>query len=93
MRTLFGQGPSMSTRSQNERKFGSWRSLEDGKRLYWLDVKGKMNWTARYLKLVDQQENTIRFWQEIFNEQGLLVEVHQKYPIDLGHQRQMEQDS
>jgi hypothetical protein len=52
-----------------------------------------MNWTARYLKLVDQQENTIRFWQEIFNEQGLLVEVHQKYPIDLGHQRQTEQDS
>jgi hypothetical protein len=37
--------------------------------------------------------NTIRFWQEIFNENGLLVELHEKYPIDLGHQRQVEQDS
>ncbi len=41
----------------------------------------------------DDQENTIRFWQEIFNENGLLVELHEKYPIDLGHQRQVEQDS
>jgi hypothetical protein len=52
-----------------------------------------MNWSARYLKLVDDQENTICFWQEIFNENGLLVELHEKYPIDLGHQRQVEQDS
>ena len=55
-------------------------------------VKGKMNWSARYLKLVDCDENTIRFWQEIFDEHGVLVEVHQKYPIDLGHRRRMEQD-
>jgi len=44
------------------------------------------------LKLVDREENTIRFWQEIFDQDGVLVEVHQKYPIDLGHQPQMEQN-
>jgi hypothetical protein len=44
-----------------------------------------MNWRARYLKQVDAQENTIRFWQEIFDNNGVLVEVHQKYPVDLGH--------
>ena len=82
----------MGSRSQNERKFRNWRYLEDGNRLYWIDVKGKMNWSARYLKLVDCDENTIRFWQEIFDEHGVLVEVHQKYPIDLGHRRRMEQD-
>ena len=75
----------MSTRAQNERKFGSWKLLDDKGRLYWLDVTGKMNWRARYLKQVDAQENTIRFWQEIFDNNGVLVEVHQKYPVDLGH--------
>lgn len=75
----------MSTRAQNERKFGSWKILDDKGRLYWLDVTGKMNWRARYLKQVDAQENTIRFWQEIFDNNGVLVEVHQKYPVDLGH--------
>jgi hypothetical protein len=75
----------MSTRAQNERKFGSWKLLDDKGRLYWLDVRGKMNWRARYLKQVDAQENTIRFWQEIFDNNGVLVEVHQKYPVDLGH--------
>jgi hypothetical protein len=82
----------MTTRATNERKFRNWRNLDDGKRLYWLEVKGKMNWSARYLKLVDHNEITIRFWQEIFDEQGVLVEVHQKYPIDLGHQPMTEQN-
>jgi len=75
----------MSTRAQNERKFGSWKLLDDKGRLYWLDVTGKMNGQARYLKQVDAQENTIRFWQDIFDNNGVLVEVDQKYPVDLGH--------
>lgn len=75
----------MTSRSQNERKFQSWRLLQNGGRLYCLDVPGKMTWRARYLKEVDAAEKTVRFWQEIYDSHGLLVEVHQKYPIDLGH--------
>lgn len=77
----------MTARSQNERKFGSWEVQPDGGRLYSLDVVGKLGWRARYLKLVDREEKTIRFWQEIFDEFGKLVEIHHKYPVDRGHQR------
>ena len=42
---------------------------------------------AKYLKEVDFEENTLRFWQEIYNEQGELVEIHEKYPADKGHQK------
>ena len=52
-----------------------------------LDVVGRLGWRARYLKEVDAQELTLRFWQEIYNEQGKLVEVHEKYPVDKGHQK------
>jgi hypothetical protein len=77
----------MSTRAQNEKKFGSWTDLPDGGRRYWLDVTGRMGWRARYLKEVDAQETTTRFWQEIYDDQGQLVEVHEKYPVDKGHQK------
>jgi len=30
---------------------------------------------------------TLRFWQEIYDDQGKLVEVHEKYPVDSGHQK------
>jgi hypothetical protein len=77
----------MTSRTQNERKFAHWHSLENGERLYWLDVPGKMHWRARYLKQVDANEQTVRFWQEIYDADGCLVEIHEKYPIDLGHNR------
>ena len=64
----------MGTRRQNERKFGRWRELAGGGRCYELEVFGKQGWKARYLKEVDGEENTIRFWQEIFDETGVLVE-------------------
>jgi hypothetical protein len=76
----------MTNRAQNERRFGNWHLLRHGGRLYWLDVPGKMSWRARYLKEVDSDEQTVRFWQEIYDGDGRLVETHQKYPIDLGHQ-------
>ncbi len=47
----------------------------------------KLRWTARYLKEVDADEVTRRFWQEIYDENGQLVEVHEKYPVDKGHQK------
>lgn len=77
----------MSTRSQNENKFGQWNELPDGGRCYQLDVPGKSGWRARYLKEVDANETTLRFWQEIYDDKGRLVETHQKFPVDKGHQK------
>jgi len=77
----------MSIRTQNEKKFGNWEDLPDGGRRYWLDVVGRLGWRARYLKEVDARETTLRFWQEIYDEQGRRVEVHEKYPVDTGHQK------
>lgn len=75
----------MATREQNERKFRQWRDLAQGGRVYWLNVSGHHGWSARYLKEVDADERTVRFWQEICDEQGTIVEVHEKYPVDRGH--------
>lgn len=77
----------MASREQNERKFGTWRELPDGGRRYWLDVAGHHGWRARYLKEVDRAENTLRFWQEIYDETGKLTEIHHKFPVDLGHRK------
>jgi len=30
---------------------------------------------------VDAEENTRRFWQEIYDEKGRLVEIHEKFPL------------
>ena len=77
----------MSTRQQNERKFGRWDDLPDGKRRYWLEVAGRRGWRARYFKEVDTHETTVCFWQEIYDESGRLVEIHEKYPVDKDHQK------
>lgn len=74
-------------RKQNERKFSSWQDLPDGGRRYWYEVMGHSGWVARYVKEVDAEEVTLKFHQEIYNEQGELVEIHEKYPVDTGHQR------
>lgn len=39
------------------------------------------------MKEVDTAETTIRFYQEIYDERGVLREIHQKFPQDLGHQK------
>ena len=77
----------MSTRAQNEKKFGQWDELPGGGRRYQLDVPGKLGWLARYLKEVDAGETTVRFWQEIYDDQGKLVESHEKFPMDKGHRK------
>ena len=74
-------------RAQNERKFGAWEELQDGGRRYWFEVKGRSGWWARYVKEVDHDETTVRFYQEVYDGNGTLREVHQKYPVDLGHQK------
>jgi hypothetical protein len=77
----------MGTRSQNERRFTHWKTLPGGGRLYWIDVSGRQGWRARYFKEVDASETTARFWQEIYDDRGVLVEVHEKYPVDRGHRK------
>lgn len=77
----------MGTRQQNEVKFGNWRELPHGGREYWLNVPGRHGWTARYIKEVDVNEVTLRFWQEVRDETGQVVEVHEKFPEDRGHKR------
>lgn len=74
-----------SKRRQNEKKFGSWEGLPNGGRRYWYDVDGRHGWKARYVKEVDTTEGTLRFYQEIYDDQDNLVEVHHKYPVDMGH--------
>jgi len=59
--------------------------LEEEKNL--VDVWGRVGWKARYVKEVDENEVTVRFYQEIYDEMEKLVEVHHKYPIDQGHQK------
>ena len=77
----------MSTRTQNEKKFGRWDKLPGGRRRYRLDVPGRLGWLARYFKEVDAEETTVRFWQEIYDGTGKLVETHEKFPVDKGHQK------
>lgn len=77
----------MSTRVQNEKKFGHWDELPGGGRRYRLDVTGRLGWLARYWKEVDANETTLRFWQEIYDDQGKRVEIHEKFPVDKGHKK------
>ena len=70
----------------NERKFGAWEKLSGGGRRYWYEVQGHRGWRARYVKEVDPDEVVVRFWQEIYNDEGILVERHDKYPVDRGHE-------
>jgi hypothetical protein len=50
-----------------------------------VDVIGRHGWKARYVKEVDNNEETLRFYQEVFNDKGDLAEVHEKFPLDRGH--------
>ena len=77
----------MNQQKRNERKFKNWTDLQDGGRQYWYDVLGCHGWKARYVKEVNESEETVRFYQQIYDQDGQLVEVHQKYPEDTGHQR------
>jgi hypothetical protein len=72
---------------QNERKFGAWSELSDGGRRYFYEVQGRHGWSARYIKEVDASERTIKFYQEIYDDKGRLVEIHEKYPVNKGHTR------
>ena len=55
--------------------------------MYSYEVKGHFGWMARYVKEVDASELTLRFYQEIYDNIGQLVQIHEKYPIDKGHEK------
>lgn len=74
-------------RLKNEKDFENWEALETGGRRYWFEVIGRSGGKARYVKIVDEKEETLSFVQEIYNAEGILIELHEKYPIDKGHQK------
>ena len=74
-------------RKLNETKFSNWKDLADGGREYWYDVEGKFGFRARYIKKVDNQEKTSKFYQEIYDKDNNLVEIHEKFPEDRGHKK------
>jgi len=55
-------------RRQNERKFGSWEELSEGGHRYSYEIQGRHGWFARYVKVTDAGEKTVRFWQEIYDD-------------------------
>lgn len=75
----------MSTRERNERRFSQWDELPDGGRRYYRLIAGRVKGYARYVKEVDAEEMTLRIVQEIYNDDGKLIGLHQKYPDDTGH--------
>ncbi len=75
----------MAKRRQNEKEYPNWELLPDGGRRYWRDRQGYLGY-QRMVKIVDKDENTVQVVQEIYNEQNELVERHQKFPEDTGHQ-------
>lgn len=74
-------------RKENEKKSTHRINTKEGGRKYWFDIKGRMGWKARYIKIVDENEHTLKFYQEIYDNKNNLMEVHEKYPIDKGHKK------
>ncbi len=72
---------------KNERKYKNWEELPTGGRRYWYDIVGRLGWISRYVKVVDDNENTISFYQEVYDKNSKLIELHHKYPEDKGHQK------
>jgi hypothetical protein len=59
--------------------------MPDGGRRYFFEVQGRHGWSARYVKEVDASERTMKFYQEIYDEEDQMVEIHEKYPVNKGH--------
>ena len=68
-------------RRQNETKFGVWEELSTGGRRYWYEVKSRSGWKARYVKEVDEDERTEKFYQEIYDEEGNLWKFMKSIPL------------
>jgi hypothetical protein len=75
----------MTTRKQNEKSFPRWEELINGGRIYFRKIPSRMGGFALYCKEVDSADQTICFWQEIYDRSGKLVARHEKFPLDSGH--------
>ena len=82
----------MATREQNERRFTNWEDLPDGGRRYWMDRSGAVSGYQRMIKVVDAEEVTLQVVQEIYNDEDVLIERHQKYPVDTGHETLVDEE-
>lgn len=82
----------MATREQNERRFKNWENLADGGRRYWTDRRGAVSGFQRMIKVVDVDEITLRVVQEIYDDADELIERHQKFPVDTGHETLVDED-
>jgi hypothetical protein len=82
----------MATREQNERRFTQWEDLPGGGRRYWSDRKGAVSGFQRMIKVVDADEVTVQMVQEIYNDENVLIERHQKFPVDTGHEKLASED-
>ncbi len=74
-------------RRLNEKKFSHYEELTYGGRRYWLEIKGRHGWKARYVKEVNVREETLKFYQEVYDDKDVLVEIHEKFPVDSGHKK------
>lgn len=72
-------------RQRNESRFPQWEELPNGGRRYYRIIRGRVKGYARYVKEVDANESTVQIVQEIYDEAGNLVGIHQSFPEDTGH--------
>lgn len=82
----------MATRVQNEKRFRNWEDFPDGTRKYWTDRRGYSYGFQRMVKWVDDDENTLQVVQEIYNDNGVMIERHQKFPVDTGHEKLIDEE-
>jgi hypothetical protein len=75
----------MASRQQNERRYPQWLDLPDGGRRYVRTIIGRDAGFARYIKTVDANETTTSIIQEVYDDGGRLIGIHQKFPVDTGH--------
>jgi hypothetical protein len=59
---------------------------------YWIRRPGtQWGWQTLFKEVLfdpnTQLEQTVKLWQEVFDDDGKLVESHQKFPTDTGHQK------
>jgi len=63
-----------------------WDELPNGGRCYYRLIRGKVAGYAHYVKIVDADEVTLSIVQEVYDDNGHLIALHEKYPVDKGHQ-------
>jgi hypothetical protein len=55
-------------RKKNEKEFQFWDDDGDKGRKYWFEVSGRNGWKARYVKEVDEKEDTICFYRKFITK-------------------------